>query len=233
MKLEELIGSLRTFAMKLEEEKGGKKAQGIVFQVESHAEETELICDDDDLVESIAKIIKRLNRSNRNGPRSNDPGRVSTSILTPRRNTSSNSGNFNAGSRNRSGTGNTLESNARNKGIQCRECEGFGHIQAECANTVKKKNKSLNTSDGDSDCNREDDADLVAFASRTDNAGGEGGAGSSKNTKVVPRSVPTLTYESSDNEDLTEDAMIEAYRLIHAKWTELTKSYEKISTQNQ
>ena len=32
MKLEELIGSLRTFAMKLEEEKGGKKAQEIAFK---------------------------------------------------------------------------------------------------------------------------------------------------------------------------------------------------------
>ncbi|CAM8941261.1 unnamed protein product [Rhodiola kirilowii] len=26
------------------------------------------------------------------------------------------------------------------KGIQCRECEGYGHIQAECINTHKKKN---------------------------------------------------------------------------------------------
>ena len=29
------------------------------------------------------------------------------------------------------------------KGIQCRECECFGHIQSECANTRKKKNKAL------------------------------------------------------------------------------------------
>ena len=29
----------------------------------------------------------------------------------------------------------------KSKGIQCRECEGNGHIQAECANT-RKKNKS-------------------------------------------------------------------------------------------
>ena len=33
MKLEELMGSLRTIEMNLEEEKGGKKAQGITFQV--------------------------------------------------------------------------------------------------------------------------------------------------------------------------------------------------------
>ncbi|KAI3467948.1 hypothetical protein Pfo_024611 [Paulownia fortunei] len=29
------------------------------------------------------------------------------------------------------------------KAIQCRECEGFGHIQAECANTLNKMSKSL------------------------------------------------------------------------------------------
>ena len=27
--------------------------------------------------------------------------------------------------------------------IQCRECEGFWHIQSECANTRKKKYKAL------------------------------------------------------------------------------------------
>ena len=29
------------------------------------------------------------------------------------------------------------------KGIQCRECEGYGHIQSECANTLKKKSKAI------------------------------------------------------------------------------------------
>ena len=113
------MGSLQTFEMNLEEEKGGKKAQGIVFQVESHKEKTESICDDDDLIESIAKIIKRLNRSNQSGPRSNDSGRVSTSVPIPIRNTSSNFENFNAGIRNRFSGGNNSESYMKNKGIQC------------------------------------------------------------------------------------------------------------------
>ena len=33
----------------------------------------------------------------------------------------------------------------QNKGIQCRECEGFRHIQSECANILKKKAKSFKT----------------------------------------------------------------------------------------
>ena len=49
----------------------------------------DLVCDDNnDLAESIAKIIKRLNRSNGNRSRSRDLGSVSTSVRTPRRNTS-------------------------------------------------------------------------------------------------------------------------------------------------
>ena len=42
-------------------------------------------------------------------------------------------------------TRNFGESKKQNKGIQCRECEGFGHIQSECANTLKKKGKSFKT----------------------------------------------------------------------------------------
>ena len=33
----------------------------------------------------------------------------------------------------------------KNKGVQYRECDGFRHIQSECANTLKKK-KAMNTS---------------------------------------------------------------------------------------
>ena len=165
------------------------------------------------------KVLKRFNRNNNGGARNRESGGGSTDGPTPRRNTASNVGDFNTGSRNRFGTGNNFESNAKNKRIQCRECEGFGHIQAEYANTMKKKNKSLNAtwSDKDSDYSREDDTNLVAFACRTDNVAREGSAGSSKSTVGAPGSVPTMTYENSDNEDLTEDAMIEAYRLIHAK----------------
>lgn len=32
----------------------------------------------------------------------------------------------------------------RYRGMQCHECNGFGHIQVECANTVKNK-KALDT----------------------------------------------------------------------------------------
>lgn len=47
----------------------------------------------------------------------------------------------------------TESSFKRNRIIQCHECQEFGHIQVECANTLKRQNKSYNTtlSDEESD----------------------------------------------------------------------------------
>ena len=41
------------------------------------------------------------------------------------------------------------------KRIMCRECEGFGHIQADCANTLKNnKYYVVNWSDNDYDSSK-------------------------------------------------------------------------------
>lgn len=34
-------------------------------------------------------------------------------------------------------------SHHKRKGIQCRECEGFGHIQIECHTFIERHNKNL------------------------------------------------------------------------------------------
>ena len=58
----------------------------------------------------------------------------------------------------------------KKKRIQCRECEGYGHIQSECANTRKKKSMAETSTWSDEESNRsqeEDDmvSNLVAFSS--------------------------------------------------------------------
>ena len=55
------------------------------------------------------------------------------------------------------------------KMIQCRECESYGHIQSECANTHKKKSKAIKStwSDEESNGSQEDDnivSNQVAFS---------------------------------------------------------------------
>ena len=60
---------------------------------------------------------------------------------------------------------NPVETKKSGRGIQCRECEGFGHIQSECVNTLKKKGKSLKTtwSDNESDDSKEDDNNVSNY----------------------------------------------------------------------
>ena len=37
-----------------------------------------------------------------------------------------------------------------------------------------------------------------------------------------------MVYKSSDDEDLTENALIRTYKLMHAKWNEVTKVNERV-----
>ena len=90
MKLEELMGSLRTFEMNLEEE-GDKKSKGIAFHAESQDEQIEEPGDeDDDLAETMtilsknfSKVLNRFNRNNKAGVRNRDSGGGSTGVPTP------------------------------------------------------------------------------------------------------------------------------------------------------
>ena len=71
-------------------------------------------------------------------------------------------------------TTNPVETKKSAKRIQCKECEGFGHIQSECANTLKKKKKSLKTTwnDNESDDSEKDDnivSNYVVFHATTKN----------------------------------------------------------------
>ena len=63
----------------------------------------------------------------------------------------------------------TQQSSSR-RGIQCRECDGFGHIQAECANTLKRNKKNYNASlseDDSDDSSSESDDETIAFTAQT------------------------------------------------------------------
>ena len=55
---------------------------------------------------------------------------------------------------------------------------------------------------------------MIAFASRSDVAGGNGGASSSRKAAGVSEGVSMLTYETSDDGNLTEEGLIQAYLLI-------------------
>ena len=56
MKLDELMGSLRTFEMNLDENKGGKKEKSIAFQAKVDSD------DEEDLAQCITRLSKKFNK---------------------------------------------------------------------------------------------------------------------------------------------------------------------------
>lgn len=120
MKVEELMGSLITFELNQEIKKKCKtnslneRSKGIAFNVA----EKEISDDEDDemdlLTRNFQKFIKKVG----------------------------NKMNFSKTSKGNTSSRPFLPNNK--KDIQCYECEGYGHVQFECANTLKKNKNVLN-----------------------------------------------------------------------------------------
>ena len=60
MKLEELMGFLRTFAMNFEEKRSEKKANGIVLKADTERDDPDSRYDDEDLVKSFEMLSKNM-----------------------------------------------------------------------------------------------------------------------------------------------------------------------------
>ena len=138
MKVEELMGSLRTFEMNLKQRKKEKSIALKATQDEIKSEEgTEAEEEEEDqivfLTKNFNKYLKKMGKGSKAFPK-NAKGNSSFNLADKR------------------------------KGIQCRECEGFGHIQSECANTLKKKSKVMATtwSDDESEGSLEEDGNHVS-----------------------------------------------------------------------
>ncbi|GAA0161589.1 hypothetical protein LIER_17869 [Lithospermum erythrorhizon] len=97
------------------------------------------------------------------------------------------------------------------------ECEGFGHIQAECPNYLKKqsKNYSSTLSDDESEDGKDDQVkNFVAF------------------TRVLEPTVTDIVDDNSeDEEDMADEEVLENYKLLYTKWMELTVVYTKVDAE--
>jgi hypothetical protein len=130
IKLEELVGSLQTFEMNLSEQTD-KKGKGIAF-VSSANQEEEADESDEDLSNDIVligrqfnKLLRRVDRRPRRNvrniqPNISQPGNTSTKFKT-------------------------TDKPTQDKGVQCYECEGYGHIKTECATNLKKHKKGFSS----------------------------------------------------------------------------------------
>ncbi|CAJ2639582.1 unnamed protein product [Trifolium pratense] len=189
MKLDELVGSLQTYEVATNE-KMDKKNKSIAFV--SNAEEEDQLSDTESeqsisdamvlLGKQFNKVLKRMDKRSKTGAA--DIGRNTYR-------------NFRKPV--------TDEKSAPNKGVQCHECEGFGHIRSECGTFLKKQKKGLTVTWSDEDS--------------------EGEADTAKAIHVLT-SVCTSDTESCE-EELTFDELAESYKKLCLKSAEVCRVSEE------
>ncbi|CAM8885325.1 unnamed protein product [Rhodiola kirilowii] len=124
LKLDEVMGSLRTYEMNHEAQT--RDGKGTALKAEVSEDLLESGCTTEQLAmmaQNFGRMIQKINRCG------TEQGQSS----------SSNFCNWKKGKTRTSE--NRQDSSEKGKEIQCHECKGFGHIQAECANTLKKKKR--------------------------------------------------------------------------------------------
>ncbi|XP_057771161.1 uncharacterized protein LOC130990971 [Salvia miltiorrhiza] len=238
MKLEELIGSLRTFEMNLRSEKTGK-GKSIVFVADfGNSKKNSTEFDSDDLVESFATFTKIFGKAFNKFKKKNGGNKGFQ-----------NAKNFHPSqSKNERG----LEYRS---GIQCHECHGYGHIKAECANTSKKQNKSFNASQSDDetdDSGSDSEDEPIALLSSTDLSKKEEieddplkletdsdteektvayAAKVEEVSAKVSLDVATMEETESDNEELDESYLEKNYEMIYKKCLAVLELNKSLSMQ--
>ncbi|GAA0159281.1 hypothetical protein LIER_43475 [Lithospermum erythrorhizon] len=206
MIFDELMGNLLTFEMTLEESEV-PKGKGIALKTSHTDNEEESLADTINLLaKNFNKTLKRFNKKPFFG--GNTPGTFDRRNDRVWKNPKS------------GGSSNVGINNSSTKGIQCRECEGFGHIQVECPNYVKKQSKGYYTtlSDGETDEEEESTNEVNNFVAFT--------AWMDQKATVNPA---VNNYgpddESDEEEEITEEELMANYQLLFDKWSTLTKVY--------
>src|ERR1043165_5862172 len=150
LKVDELIGSLQTFEMGINDNVDKKnKSIALVSNTEEECKEG----DEEKISEAIAmlgrqfnKLIKRIDPKLRSSVK-NIPSNISRTYDSNRRSKFE-------------------EKGSQSRGIQCHGCEGYGHIRAECPTFLKKQKKGMAVtwSDGDSGSESEEEAAKLVTA---------------------------------------------------------------------
>ncbi|KAH6796940.1 hypothetical protein C2S52_021494 [Perilla frutescens var. hirtella] len=126
MRLDELMGSLRTFEISVGEDFGARKWRNLALKTGVQSGDSPTVTE---LLNTISLIMKSFNKMMENANRRS----------------------FQQDNQNDQSAENTSRSRNKRMKIHCKECNGFGHVQSECANTLKKNKTSYETSSSDED----------------------------------------------------------------------------------
>ncbi|CAM8948309.1 unnamed protein product [Rhodiola kirilowii] len=100
----------------------------------------------------------------------------------------------------------------KGKGIQCRECEGYGHIRVECINTQKKKNAyvvSCSDSESEGETNN-----FIALSSSFNLAEDQ----SCREEKKALAENHGLLSSCSENKEITDEEIAKNYKELYQEW---------------
>ncbi|WJX25125.1 hypothetical protein P8452_14197 [Trifolium repens] len=194
MKMDELVGSLQTFESVLDE-RGDKKNKSIAF-VSNTEEEDDQIEDgeEDSIADAIAmlgrqfnKVLKRVDRRNRH----NWQG-IRFDINKQQ--------NIQKKSK-------PDEKNNKGKGVQCHECEGYGHIRSECGTYQKRQKKGLTVwSDEDTDEESESARHVTALTGTC---------------------VDVEDWDSDEDEDVSYEELASTYKDLLTRYEKMCRILEK------
>ncbi|WJX67153.1 hypothetical protein P8452_51646 [Trifolium repens] len=138
MKIDELVGSLQTFELTINE-RGDKKNKSVAFIPNNDEEESQTVVEGEESIsdalaligKQFGKVLRRVDRRARqNGQNIRyDINKQQSNVKKAE----------------------PEEKSEPVKGVQCHECEGYGHIRTECATFLKKQKKGLFVSWSDED----------------------------------------------------------------------------------
>ncbi|CAM8925826.1 unnamed protein product [Rhodiola kirilowii] len=208
LKLDELMGSLRTYEINHDFHTGEEK--GIALKADITEDKLDSGCTTEQLAMMAQNFGRMVRKINRHGPKQGQ------SSSTGYRNWKS--------SRPRSTDSRQDLSDKGKEEIQCHECKGFGHIASQCANTfMKKKAMVASFSDSESDEEKGETTNFVAFVTTLDEC-------SSTSETVPPQlALPGEDPSDSDNEELTHDSLAQTYKDLYEKWLLLIKMNKKLN----
>ncbi|CAM8902949.1 unnamed protein product [Rhodiola kirilowii] len=208
LKLDELMGSLRTYEINHDFQTGEEK--GIALKADITEDKLDSGCTTEQLAMMAQNFGRMVRKINRRGP---EQGQSSS---TGYRNWKS--------SRPRSTDSRQDLSDKGKEEIPCHECKGFGHIASQCANTLmKKKAMVASFSDSESDEEKGETTNFVAFVTTLDEC-------SSTSETVPPQlELPGEDPSDSDNEELTQDSLAQTYKDLYEKWLLLIKINKKLN----
>ncbi|CAM8999010.1 unnamed protein product [Rhodiola kirilowii] len=209
LKLDELMGSLRTYEINHDFQTGDMK--GIALKAELSEDKVEAGCTTEQLAMMAQNFGRMVRKINRRGP---EQGQSSS---TGFRNWKTDRSRFSDSRQD--------FSDKRKEEIQCHECRGFGHISSQCANTLMKK-KAMVASFSDSESDEEKGGTTTSFVAFTSTLEDYGST-----SKTVPPmlELPNEGLSDSDGEELTQESLAETYKDLYEKWLLLIKVNKKLN----